>query len=149
MINTIKINSGQLRATFLPIGVFSLWMFFVLSILYALIANTSKPIDIIMGAVVLGLFALWLPVNSIVIDKRLGSITITSQRLLSKVVTIKQISELKTMDVHRGRGGEGIWFSSLNFHGENVLLISPDILPNHVKKMLYHKDLIDRFIQYS
>jgi len=149
MINTIKIDSRQLRATFLPTGVWSLWTFFVLSILYALVANTSKPIDIIIGAVVLGLFALWLPVNRIVIDKRLGVITITSQRIFSKIVTIKQISELNTIDVHRGRGGRGVWFSSLNFHGENVLLIAPDILPNHVKKMLQHKDLIDQFIKYS
>lgn len=148
-INTIDVSDKKLRATFLPIGVWSLWVFFVLSIVYALIANTSKPIDIIIGAAVLGLFALWLPINRIVIDRNNGVITITSKRLLSKVVTIKSISALKTVDIIKGRGGTGAWFLSLNFVDEKIVLIAPDILPSHLKKMEKQKVIIEQFLLNS
>lgn len=145
-INTIDVNDKELRATFLPIGVWSLWLFFVLSALYAFLANTSEAIDLIIFVTVTGLFALWLPINRIAIDKYHGVITITSQRLFSKVVTIKSISALTEVDVCRGRGGEGFWFLTLRFRDENILLIAPDILPSHTKKMLKKKAIIEQFL---
>jgi hypothetical protein len=149
MPNKINISAGKLRATFLPMGVWCLWSFFVLSALYAFLANTSKPIDLIIFATVVSLFALWLPVNRIVIDKYDGVITITSRRLFSKVVTIKLISTLKEVDVCRGRGGEGVWFLTLRFRDENILLIAPDILPSHTKNMLKQKAIIEQFLSNS
>jgi len=149
MINTIKVDSRQLCATFLPIGVWSLWTFFVLSILYALIANTSKPIDLVIAAVVLTLFALWLPINHIVIDKNNDVITITSKNLFSKVVTIKPISSFKSLDIIKGLGNTGAWLLSLNFSDENIVLIAPDILPSHLKKMEKKKTILEQYLKYN
>ncbi len=149
MINTVKVDSRQLRAIFLPIGVWCLWTFFVLSILYALVANTSKPMDLVIAASVLALFALWLPINSIVIDKNNGVITITSKRLFSKVVTIKPISSFKTLDIIKGLGNTGAWFLSLTFSDEKIVLIAPDMLPSHLKKMEKKKAIIEQFLKYS
>ncbi len=144
--NTVYIYNDRLKAIFLPLGLWCLWGFFLVSLLYSFFSSGTKGVDLILFTAVLGCVGLFLPLNILVIDKKKRLINIKQKHFLTMVGSTHRLEVIKELEIKNGLGSTGNAFLSINVGGDNVELIGPDILPGHVKKIVNIRTIIEHFL---